>query len=277
MTQEEKDKKFFRNCMIVTVLILFIVAAEVIGFKIYNDWDTERIKIQNKEQWLLRQKQDELKKQENEIQKIANAWTDEGITFDENGRRQSSNDTNVKQVLDEDDDIANAEKNIDNAKVQEKSEEKNDETESTQQLPEATAAEDLFTPIEETVYATSTVNIRSHYSTSGDRLGKLSYGNSIVRTGIGSGEAANWSRVEFDGKTAYINSKYLSTKKPEEVQKTVKVETSSDTNTAPKDGDMKTVDGVQYCYLKGFGWVEYSPGGTGIEVPGKHNGVVVGY
>jgi uncharacterized protein YraI len=69
----------------------------------------------------------------------------------------------------------------------------------------------LFTSVSETVYATSTVNIRSSYSTSSTKLGSLSAGSSIQRTGIGTGSAEGWSQVNYNGVTCYIKSSYLST------------------------------------------------------------------
>ncbi len=75
----------------------------------------------------------------------------------------------------------------------------------------------LFTDCNETVYATGTVNIRESYTADSNKLGSLSVGQSIVRTGtsIAGTEAEGWSRVELsDGTVAYISSKYLSTTKP---------------------------------------------------------------
>ena len=99
------------------------------------------------------------------------------------------------------------------------------ETEDTQP-PEETESEEvesqveevqLFTDCNETVYATGTVNIRASYTADSNKLGSLSVGQSIVRTGtaIAGTEAEGWSRVELsDGTVAYISSKYLSTTKP---------------------------------------------------------------
>lgn len=71
-----------------------------------------------------------------------------------------------------------------------------------------------FTSVNETVYATSTVNIREGFSADTDKVGSLGKGQSIKRVGIGTGDAEGWSQVEFNGQTAYINSEYLSTVKP---------------------------------------------------------------
>ena len=70
-----------------------------------------------------------------------------------------------------------------------------------------------FTEVNETVYATGSVNVRSSYSTSSSVIGSLSEGDSVTRTGRGSN---GWSRVRFNGQTAYISSQYLTTEKPEE-------------------------------------------------------------
>lgn len=73
----------------------------------------------------------------------------------------------------------------------------------------------LFTETDETLYATTTVNVRSSYSTNSDKLGSLTKAQSVKRTGIGTGAAAGWSRIEFNGKVAYVSSDYLSATKPQ--------------------------------------------------------------
>ena len=70
-----------------------------------------------------------------------------------------------------------------------------------------------FTSVNETVYAESSVNVRSSYSTSSSIVGSLEAGDSVTRTGKGSN---GWSKVQYNGQTAYINSSYLTTEKPEE-------------------------------------------------------------
>ena len=70
-----------------------------------------------------------------------------------------------------------------------------------------------FSSVNETVYATTSVNVRSSYSTSSSVVGSLNEGDSVTRTGKGSN---GWSKVTYNGQTAYINSDYLTTKKPVE-------------------------------------------------------------
>lgn len=89
---------------------------------------------------------------------------------------------------------------------------------------------ELFTDVEETVYATGTVNIRSSWSVESEKLGSLGKGDSVTRTGIAieGTEAEGWSRVKIsdgqaeDGteqfKIVYVSNKYLSTTKPTQAQ-----------------------------------------------------------
>lgn len=68
-----------------------------------------------------------------------------------------------------------------------------------------------FTTVNETVYATSSVNVRSSYSTSSSIIGSLNEGESVTRIG----KSSSWSKVKYNGQTAYISSDYLTTEKPE--------------------------------------------------------------
>lgn len=65
-----------------------------------------------------------------------------------------------------------------------------------------------FTEVDEVVYATTNVNVRSGPGLAYERIGMLTYGQSIVRTGIGDN---GWSKVLYQGRTAYMYTLYLST------------------------------------------------------------------
>lgn len=81
-----------------------------------------------------------------------------------------------------------------------------------QQAPEVTLT---FTEVNETVYATGTVNLRSGPSTNDEKVGALNKNQSVTRIGIGTGDYANWSKVKLsDGSEVYVASKYLTTTKP---------------------------------------------------------------
>lgn len=82
---------------------------------------------------------------------------------------------------------------------------------------EAEPVVELFTEVNETVYATGTVNIRSSWSAESEKLGSLSKGDSVTRTGISieGTEAEGWSRIQLsDGRIVYVSNKYLSATKP---------------------------------------------------------------
>lgn len=68
-----------------------------------------------------------------------------------------------------------------------------------------------FTEVNETVYATTSVNVRASYSADSDKVGSLSSGASTTRTGVGDN---GWSRIIYNGNEAYVSSDYLTTTKP---------------------------------------------------------------
>ena len=83
----------------------------------------------------------------------------------------------------------------------------------------------------------SSVNVRASYATSSSIIGSLSAGDSVTRTGIGSN---GWSKVTYKGQTAYINTSYLTTEKPEEEVEEKEKETEKSNN---KDLKSLTVEG----------------------------------
>ena len=65
----------------------------------------------------------------------------------------------------------------------------------------------------ETVYATTNVNIRVYDNALCEKKGLLQSDEAITRTGIGDN---GWSRVVFNGEVAYVASNYLTTEEPPE-------------------------------------------------------------
>ena len=82
------------------------------------------------------------------------------------------------------------------------------ETEDTQPPEETESQEDevqLFTEVNETVYATGTVNLRSGPSTAHDKVGSLNKSDSVTRVGIGTADAEGWSRIQLSsGNIVYV-------------------------------------------------------------------------
>lgn len=65
--------------------------------------------------------------------------------------------------------------------------------------------------VSETVWTTEIVNVRKSYSTSSAVIATVQKGASVKRTGVLNN---GWSRVEYDGQTAYMHSDYLTTTNP---------------------------------------------------------------
>ena len=100
-------------------------------------------------------------------------------------------------------------------------------------------AVDPFTEVNETVYATGTVSIRSSWSAESEKLGRLNKGDSATRTGtaIAGTEAEGWSRIQLsDGSTVYVSNKYLSTIKPVAQQQQQTSKSSGGGSTTPQGG-----------------------------------------
>lgn len=101
-----------------------------------------------------------------------------------------------------------------------------------------------FTTVNETVYAASDVNVRKSYSTSSSIVGSLEKGESVKRTGIGDN---GWSKVKYNGQTAYVYSEYLTKTKPvvekpkEEPENTNTTSNEIKNETKPKNEVNNTV------------------------------------
>ena len=119
------------------------------------------------------------------------------------------------------------------------------ETEDTQP-PEETEPQEaeqvqLFTEVNETVYATGTVNLRSGPSTAHDKVGSLNKSDSVTRVGIGTAEAEGWSRIQLsDGSLVYVSNKYLSTTKPVVQQQQTSKPSSGGNTTTQGGGQQQT-------------------------------------
>ena len=115
---------------------------------------------------------------------------------------------------------------------------------------------ETFVDVVETVYAISTVNVRSGPSTYDMIVGILSYGESVQRTGIGN---KGWSRVDYNGEEAYVYASYLSTTNP-----------AQDTSGYPKTYSDSTCDITitkewyedAWCYIAHLQFTDYTRFGT---------------
>jgi len=118
-------------------------------------------------------------------------------------------EVNYNKALDEDDNLSSLMASI---KDQINEEVKNTLAAKQQEVSEAAAAAEAEAAAAEaaasavTVKATDTVNIRASASTEGEALGKASVGQEFTRyEKMDNG----WSKVDYNGREAYINSDYL--------------------------------------------------------------------
>ena len=101
-----------------------------------------------------------------------------------------------------------------NEEAPEVGEELGEEVETTEETPEnSTQTPEITQPTvtKNTMYAKSSVNVRSGAGTSHSKVGSLAKGQEVVKIG----EENGWSEIEFNGGTGYVNSNYLSTEKVE--------------------------------------------------------------
>lgn len=106
-----------------------------------------------------------------------------------------------------------------------------------QQAPAQAQAQELtFSEVNEAVWATGQVNLRSGPSTNDEKVGQLQKGNSVTRVGIGTGDYVDWSRVQLsDGSIVYVASSYLTTTKPT-TQTSTTTQTQTQTQSKPSGG-----------------------------------------
>ena len=88
--------------------------------------------------------------------------------------------------------------------------------------------EPKFTSVNQTMYTTGEVNIRKSYSTSSAIIKTVEKGTKITRVGIGDN---GWSKITYNGQTAYISSSLLTKTKPaEDKPKTEEPKSNTATN-----------------------------------------------
>ena len=92
----------------------------------------------------------------------------------------------------------------------------------------STKKEPKFTSTSQTMYTTREANIRKSYSTSSAIIKTVEKGTKITRVGIGDN---GWSKITYNGQTAYISSSLLTATKPaEDKQKTEEPKSNTTTN-----------------------------------------------
>lgn len=91
----------------------------------------------------------------------------------------------------------------------------------------STKKEPKFTSVNQTMYTTGEVNIRKSHSTSSAIIKTVAKGTKVTRTGIGDN---GWSKITYNGQTAYISSSLLTKTKPAEDKPKTEEPKSNTTN-----------------------------------------------
>ena len=154
-----------------------------------------------------------------------------------------SEETEITEQLEEIEDEEVPQANISEESVEKEDDKKEDVLEENVNIV-------TFKDVNETVYAITTVNIRTGSSVNDALLATYHKGDSILRTGIGDN---GWSRVWYNNQDAYMWSKYISTTKPVE-EKPVEVkpvyEKVNQTVYATAGVNVRTGPGTNYDIYK---------------------------
>lgn len=107
---------------------------------------------------------------------------------------------------------------------------------SSQYLTTTKPAEEevKFKDVEEKLYATQSCNLRKSWSTDSDKVGYLTQGEEVTRTGVADN---GWSRISYKGQTVYVASRLLTTEKKEDETEEESEENIVDTNEIEEKTD----------------------------------------
>ena len=161
---------------------------------------------------------------------------------------------------------------------------------STEAVPEETQAETApkedpdVDPVDETVYAVAKVNVRSGPGFNHGVIGQLHAGDSVKRTGIGR---HGWSRITYEGKTAYVANNYVTPDSPEtaggatyqEVNQTVKATAKVNIRKGPGVdydilGQLQAGEEVKRTGIGSKGWSRITYDGKTVYVSNNYLKVV---
>lgn len=141
---------------------------------------------------------------------VADESTKDGGFIESDSDAKKEEQDKLKNNEAEDDSTKASDKQNGAAKEEDQTEgidEENDKAEPA----ESAAADNLsFESVDETVYATTTVNIRSNPSVASDIVSVLARNKSIQRVGVSD----EWSKVMVDNKECYIAAQYLTLEEP---------------------------------------------------------------
>ena len=113
------------------------------------------------------------------------------------------------------------------------------ETSVVEEVPEEKEPEYSYSDMNQTMYASQSVNVRNLPSTDGDRVGGLSAAQAVVVTG--KCNETGWYRIEYNGGEAFVSDSYLVNEKPVQQEQTTQPSSPSNSSGSGSGGSSVTV------------------------------------
>ena len=113
------------------------------------------------------------------------------------------------------------------------------ETPVVEEIPEVQEPEYSYSGMNQTMYASQSVNVRNLPSTDGDRVGGLSATQAIAVTG--KCNETGWYRIEYNGGEAFVSDSYLVNEKPVQQEPETQPSSSSNSSGSGSGGSSVTV------------------------------------
>ena len=113
------------------------------------------------------------------------------------------------------------------------------ETSVVEEIPAVKEPEYSYSGMNQTMYASQSVNVRNLPSTDGDRVGGLSAAQAVAVTG--KCNETGWYRIEYNGGEAFVSDSYLVNEKPVQQEPTTQPSGSSNSSDSSSGGSSVTV------------------------------------
>ena len=113
------------------------------------------------------------------------------------------------------------------------------ETSVVEEIPAVKEPEYSYSDMNQTMYASQSVNVRNLPSTDGDKVGGLSAAQAVAVTG--KCNETGWYRIEYNGGEAFVSDSYLVNEKPVQQEPTTQPSGSSNSSDSGSDGSSVTV------------------------------------
>ena len=113
------------------------------------------------------------------------------------------------------------------------------ETPVVEEIPVVKEPEYSYSDMNQTMYASQSVNVRNLPSTDGDKVGGLSAAQAVAVTG--KCNETGWYRIEYNGGEAFVSDSYLVNEKPVQQEPTTQPSGSSNSSDSSSGGSSVTV------------------------------------